>query len=76
MINKDIEMISECVSFSDSIYEASWDRIKKALANLDILPNDDIVRCPTCGSACTIYSSGEGTNSFEPIIPYKENISR
>ncbi len=24
-------------------------------------------RCITCGSLCTIYSSGEGTDSYEPM---------
>lgn len=73
MINKDIEIISQYVSFADSICEAPCDRIEKALANVGMLslPNN-IVRCPTCGSACTIHNIGEGTNSFESIIPYRE----
>ena len=30
------------------------------------------VACPTCGSKCRIYSSDEGTSSFDPVTPYRE----
>lgn len=35
------------------------------------MPNSAIVPCPTCGAACRIYSGDEGTNSFEPLTPYR-----
>lgn len=34
-------------------------------------PNSAMVPCPTCGSACRVYSGDEGTNSFEPLFPYR-----
>jgi hypothetical protein len=32
----------------------------------------NIVACPVCHSACRIYSTDEGTNSFEPISPFMD----
>lgn len=26
-------------------------------------------RCPTCGSPVDVYTGGEGTSSFEPVLP-------
>lgn len=37
--------------------------------------NREIVRCPTCGSACRIHGGDEGTNSFDPLMPYNWSSS-
>jgi hypothetical protein len=36
--------------------------------------NGTLVPCPTCGAACRVYSGGEGTNSYEPVTPFREQI--
>ena len=46
-------------------------RALKTVGENGLPHNGDMVRCPTCGVACRVYSSGEGTNSFEPVTPYR-----
>jgi len=47
-------------------------RFRQIMDTIAQNPSRDLVRCPTCGAACTIYSSGDGTNSFNPVTPYYE----
>lgn len=32
-------------------------------------------RCPTCGAACHINKSKEGTQSFKPLVPYEDHYN-
>lgn len=49
--------------------EEAWEAATRAA--LHISSDANMVGCPTCGAACHIYSSDEGTNSFEPVTSYR-----
>lgn len=58
-------MLREALELSIKHLEAS------ALAKQSASPTNAMVPCPTCGGACSVYSGNEGTNSFEPVTPYR-----
>jgi hypothetical protein len=57
-------------------HEHRWNRRTLTKAANGSPHNCTLVPCPTCGAACRIHGGGEGTGSYEPVTPYREQLAR